>query len=181
MLADQQSFAPNSIHRKRIKIWNSEEMGMKLAANRAWLRPRHLTLLVAFYALGSALVSAQEPNRAGIEGRWENAKHDLVLDVVRCGDQYCGRIVKSGDQCAQTVLTVAPKATTSQVSQPAFEGELALPGRGQPYKARVTLTAAGKMQIVGDDVEPSFVRRSFPFYALLARVGDSRCRSNATS
>ena len=154
---------------------------MRLIAKRAWVRPPHIAVLIAFCALGFDVISAEEPGRPGIEGRWENAKQDLVLDVARCGERYCGRIVTSGDQCAQTVLTVSPKAASAQVSQPAFEGELALPGRGHPYKARVSLTAAGKMQILGDDVEPSFVRRSFPFHALLARVGDARCRSSATS
>jgi hypothetical protein len=154
---------------------------MRLIAKRAWVRRPHIAVLIAFCALGFDVVLAEEPRRPGIEGRWENAKQDLVLDVVRCGERYCGRIVRSGDQCAQTVLTVSPKAASAEVSQPAFDGELALPGRGHPYKARVTLTGAGKMQIVGDEVDPSFVRRSFPFHALLARVGDARCRSNATS
>jgi uncharacterized protein (DUF2147 family) len=154
---------------------------MRLIAERAWVRRPHIAVLIAFCALGLDVVLAEEPGMPGIEGRWENAKQDLVLDVARCGERYCGRIVTSGDQCAQTVLTVSPKAASAQVSQAAFEGELALPDRGRPYKARVTLTAAGKMQILGDDVEPSFVRRSFPFHALLARVGDARCRSNPTS
>jgi len=154
---------------------------MTLIDKRAWVRRPHIAVLIAFCALGFDVVLAEEPGRPGIEGRWENAKQDLVLDVARCGERYCGRIVQLGDQCAQTVLTVSPKAASPQVSQPAFEGELVLPGRGRPYKARVTLTAAGKMQILGDDVEPSFVRRSFPFHALLARVGDARCRSSATS
>ena len=154
---------------------------MRLTAKRAWVRRPHIAVLIALCALGFHVVLAEEPVRPGIEGRWENAKQDLVLDVARCGERYCGRIVTSGDQCAQTVLTVLPKAASAHVSQPAFEGELALPGRGHSYKARVTLTAAGKMQILGDDVEPSFVRRSFPFHALLARVGDARCRSSATS
>ena len=155
---------------------------MRLIAKRAWVRRPHIAVLIAFCALGFDVALGQEPGTPGIiEGRWENAKQDLVLDVARCGERYCGRIVRSGDQCAQTVLTVSPKAASAQVSQPAFEGELALPGRGHPYKAKVTLTAAGKMQILGDDVEPSFVRRSFPFHALLARVGDARCRSSATS
>ena len=154
---------------------------MKLTAKRAWMRRRHIALLIAFCALGFDVVRGEELGTPGIEGRWENAKQDFVLDVARCGERYCGRIVTSGDQCAQTVLTVSPKAASAQVSQPVFEGELTLPGRGHPYKARVTLTAAGKMQILGDDVEPSFVRRSFPFHALLARVGDARCRSSATS
>ena len=155
---------------------------MRLIAKRAWVRRPHIAVLIAFCALGFDVALGQEPGTPGIiEGRWENAKQDFVLDVARCGERYCGRIVRSGDQCAQTVLTVSPKAASPQVSQPAFEGELALPGRGHPYKAKVTLTAAGKMQILGDDVEPSFVRRSFPLHALLARVGDARCRSSATS
>ena len=110
---------------------------MRLTAKCAWVRPPHIAVLIAFCALGFDVALGQEPGTPGLEGRWENAKQDLVLDVARCGERYCGRIVTSGDQCAQTVLTVLPKAASPQVSQPAFEG------RTHPARSRSPLQSQG--------------------------------------
>src|SRR5262249_7761891 len=116
-----------------------------------------------------------------IEGRWETKNKDLVLDISRCGERYCGRAVNSNNACEQTVLTVALNA----ISQ-TFDGELATRGRSRPYKVKVSLTSvaaatADTMFITGDDVEPSLVRPTFAFQALLARAGDANCPSKPTS
>jgi hypothetical protein len=153
---------------------------MRLKTKRALLR-RFLTVPLAVLgalAIGAALEGASgEP---GIEGRWEDAKQALVLDVSRCGEKYCGRLVTAGDQCGQTVLTVTPTAKApSQASEPTFEGDLDL--RERPRAQKVSLTiAAGKMRIIGE-TDPRVLGRSFPFHALLARVGDAHCRPNMMS
>src|SRR5947208_4022307 len=112
----EQRFAQNSFHRERIGIGGSQGVRMTLIDKRAWVRRPHIAVLIAFCALGFDVVLAEEPCMPGIEGRWENAKQDLVLDVSRCGERYFGRIVRSGDQCAQTVLTVSRKAASAQDS-----------------------------------------------------------------
>jgi hypothetical protein len=157
-----------------------EKENMGLTAEKKLLRQFRVMSLVAFSMLASSEVPAGEFDRPGVEGRWENANKDLVLDVRRCGERYCGRLVKSGDRCDRTVLTIVPSTTPPQITEPAFHGELALPDHPRIYKAWVTIMTAGMLEIVGND-EPSFVRRTFPFYALLTRTGDSRCRTNATS
>jgi uncharacterized protein (DUF2147 family) len=129
----------------------------------------------------SAFVSTGAMAGQDIEGRWETNTKDLILDISRCGERYCGQAVNSGNTCERTILTVAHNATSQT-----FDGELAVSGRPQPYKIKVSFTRAAdtvpaKMTIVGDDVEPSLVRRTFPFRALLARVGDAMCRSKPTS
>jgi uncharacterized protein (DUF2147 family) len=112
----------------------------------------------------------------GIEGRWETHTKDLVLDVSRCGEQFCGQAVNATNQCERTVLTVAHKGTS-----PTFDGELAVPRRDRPLKVKVSLTNDGQMLIIGDDIEPSLLRRTFPFRALLVRVANAACRPNPTS
>ena len=109
-----------------------------------------------------------------------------MLDISPCGAGYCGQLVKSDDQCDRTVLTVALKITLPQARDLTFDGELTLPGLPRVFKARVNVTrqnatSAAKMVIVGDDVEPNFVRRTFPFSAQLARIGDASCRPKTTS
>jgi uncharacterized protein (DUF2147 family) len=116
-----------------------------------------------------------------IEGRWETKAKDLVLDISRCGEHYCGQAVNSSNTCGRTILTVGHNATSQT-----FDGELVVSGRALPYKVKVSTTRAadaapGKMTIVGDDVDPSLARRTFPFRALLARTGDAVCPSKPTS
>ena len=124
----------------------------------------------------SAALAAQD-----IEGRWETKTKDLVLDISRCGQQYCGQAVNLNNQCERTVLTVAMNATSQT-----FDGELATPGRARAYKVKLSVirdaeAGPATMVIVGDDVEPSLVRRTFPFRALLARAGNASCRPKPTS
>src|SRR5262245_41807091 len=129
-----------------------------------------LMLFTCLLVSGSALAAQ------GIEGRWATKAKDLVLDVSRCGEQFCGQAVNDTNQCERTVLTVAHKGTSQT-----FDGELAVPRRERPLKVKVSLTNDGQMLIIGDAIEPSLLRRTFPFRALLACVGNAGCRPNPTS
>jgi len=111
-----------------------------------------------------------------IVGRWESKTKDLILDINACGEQFCGQAVNAANQCERTIMRVA----VNRASQ-TFDGELATPGRAKPYKVKASVTSAEKMVIVGDEVEPSLVRRTFPFRAILARVGNASCRPDPTS
>ena len=145
-----------------------------ISAAKWWLRA---SILMATCALASGRgLAAHE-----IEGRWETKAKDLVLDISRCGERYCGQAVNSSNTCGRTILTIGYNATSQT-----FDGELVVSGRAHPYKVKVSTTRAAdaapaKMTIVGDDVEPSLARRTFPFRALLARSGDAVCPSKPTS
>jgi uncharacterized protein (DUF2147 family) len=58
----------------------------------------------------------------GIEGRWKTNAGDLVLDISRCGDQFCGQEVRSNNECDRRILTIAVNASTET-----FDGELTAP------------------------------------------------------
>ena len=142
---------------------------MKAAA--LWAR-----LCSALTLTAGTAVAAQD-----IEGRWQTNAKDLVLDISRCGERFCGQAVSSNNKCERTILMIAANATSQT-----FDGELTVAGRANPYKVKVSLatdakTAAASMMIVGDDVEPSLVRRTFPFRALLARAGNASCPSKPVS
>lgn len=161
---------------------------MALAANVA--RPRRsrtLPLIVSLFAIVSGTVLAAEGDGAAIEGRWETARKDLVLDIGRCAQGYCGQLVTSDSRCDRTILTVAVVTTSLGALEHMFVGDLAPPKAiRSSYKVRVNVTpAAGaesaRMVIVGDDVDPDPVRRTFPYRARLARVGEAICRPGVTS
>ena len=141
-----------------------------ISAAKWWLRAP-IMMAICTFASGGGLAAHE------IEGRWETKTKDLVLDRER----YCGQAVNSSNTCGRTILTVGHNATSQT-----FDGELVVSGRALPYKVKVSTTRAAdaapaKMTIVGDDVEPSLARRTFPFRALLARSGDAVCPSKPTS
>lgn len=148
-------------------------------------RPRTIRLIVSLCAVVSAPVLAAEGDGAAIEGRWETARKDLVLDIGRCARGYCGQLVTPDNRCDRTVLTVAVTTTSPQPLE--LAGDLALPKAIRSnYKVRVSVaTAAGampaSMMIIGDEVDPHPIRRTFPYRALLTRVGEATCESRTTS
>ena len=165
---------------------------MTQAANVTWShRSRGIPLIVSLCAVVAGTVMAAEGDGAAIEGRWETTRKDLVLDIGRCAQGYCGQLVTPDDRCDRTILTVAVETTPLQPLELAFAGNFAPPKGIRPhYKVRVSVTtapgsAAGSapahMVIIGDEVDPDPMRRTFPYRAVLARVGEAICRPATTS
>jgi hypothetical protein len=156
-------------------------------AERAWARPtRAMPVIFCLLVVALSTAHAEQSPGSEIAGRWETANRDFVVDISRCGEGYCGQLVKSDGQCMGRVLLVALKRTPPHFPNLTFSGELALPERPPALKVTIDLTTAtatsvAKMLIVGDVVEPSLIRRTFPFRELLARVGDGSCAPRTTS
>ena len=161
---------------------------MTRAANTGWPhRSRCIPLILSLVAIVSGSAFAAQGDGAEIEGRWETARKDLVLDIGRCTKGYCGQLVKPDNQCDRTSLTVALDNASPLPLELAFAGDFAPPkGIRANYKVRVSVTpAAGakpaSMVITGDEVDPNPMRRTFPYHAVLARIGNASCRPNSTS
>ncbi len=150
-----------------------------------WHGRRSIPLILSLCTLVSAAALATNTDGAAIEGRWETARKDLVLDIGRCAQGYCGQLVTPDNKCERTILTVALKA--DEPPFPAFAGDFAPPKGVRPtYKVRIDVTPSagekpGRMIIIGDEVDPNPMRRSFPYRALLTRVGEAACSSRTTS
>lgn len=159
---------------------------MRGAANVGWWhRSRTIPLIFSLGALVSGTALATDADGTAIEGRWETARKDMVLDIRRCAQGYCGQLVTPDNKCERTILTVAVK--TDEPYGPVLAGDFAPPKGGRPnYKVRVSVVTAegekpARMSIIGDVVDPDPIRRSFPYRALLTRVGDPACPSRTTS
>lgn len=149
-----------------------------------WHRLRTIPLGFGLCATLSGAVLATDTEGAAIEGRWETARKDLVLDISRCAQGYCGRAVTPDNRCERTTLTASVRK--DEPPYPGFAGDFAPPKGGRPnYKVRISVTPTGevpiRMLIIGDEVDPDPMRRSFPYRAVLTRVGESACSSRATS
>lgn len=128
---------------------------------------------------------AADLEAADIAGRWQGQSYTqdsggvLTLDIVVCGDGWCGIRVAANDTCAGTALKV--NAGTVDENNAQFEGTLELAAGTEPYTVHATIfpQEEGKplaMQITGDTGgQFRAYRRSFPFEAHMARLRDAVC------
>lgn len=58
--------------------------------------PRTATCLVIIATI-PAVASARE----SLEGRWENNKHSVVVQIARCGRAWCGSVVQATEAAKQ--------------------------------------------------------------------------------
>lgn len=131
-----------------------------------------------------------------LAGRWSGTPHvirndasrctdgdcKLVLDIVACASGWCAIEVDRANACATEVMQLKTHSDTKR--KDAFEGKLSLGKDTQNYVIDAHLMAAeddtpAMLELVGD-TGPEFrwFRRSFPFHAALARVGDAVCKSS---
>lgn len=164
-----------------------------------------LALAIPLAAGATEPAPAPQPTAADLSGRWEGATYEmsrmksecagrnkgpctLTLDVSRCGSGWCGVEVSGAERrCAATALKLdgggRGEATTASV----FKGNLSLAKGTEPYVVEVYLIApvgdepVPQLQIIGDTGgEFRMFRRSFPFSATLAKVGDAKCQPEST-
>jgi len=146
-------------------------------------------------ALEAAPVAVAALAAPAIAGRWSGTPHairndasrcgpegcNLVLDIVACGTGWCGIEVTRAKACGAEAMQLAVHSDPKRIG--AFEGKLSLGQETQSYVIEATYEAAengqpARLYLIGD-TGPEFmmVRRSFPFHATLARVGDAVCKS----
>jgi hypothetical protein len=131
-----------------------------------------------------------------IAGRWSGTphaiKHDasrcgpegcrLILDVVACGKGWCGIEVDKGDVCGAQAMQLTVHKDKARTN--AFEGNLSLGAGTQSYVIEANYEprdgdVPDRIYLIGD-TGPEFMmfRRSFPFHATLARIGEAKCNTN---
>jgi hypothetical protein len=108
----------------------------------------------------------------------------LTYDIVACGDAWCGIAVTDEATCGAVALKLARDPKSGRGN--AFRGKLELAKGSAPYvveawySAPDTKTGEGSekahLNFVGDTGgELLMMRRSFPFQAEIARVGEPTC------
>jgi hypothetical protein len=149
-----------------------------------------ICVLVAAAAITGGAAFAAELKSADIAGRWhgeswaQGSGGSLTLDVVACGKGWCGIRVAANDTCAGTSLKLDAGTVAENNAQ--FAGTLELAPGTEPYTVQATIFSpdAGKplaMSIAGDTGgQFRAYRRSFPFEAQLARMGEPVCRAPQT-
>lgn len=151
-------------------------------------------ILSALCVLAAASPLSAAITAANIAGRWQGeswageAGGPLTLDIVACGEGWCGIKVEAGDKCGGTALKIDAGMVEGNYIQ--FKGTLQLAPNTEPYVVQTSIftTAAEdppgaplKLQITGDTGgQFRAYRRSFPFEAQLARTKDALCHAPQT-
>jgi len=117
-----------------------------------------------------------------LEGRWAALNQSLTLDLLRCGDGWCGVEVTKSGSCGRTILRVA-NGTGDNEGQ--LTGRLDRDPQAQPYAIAINLyrrnpNEPGTMMISGhsrSDTVTEFRpwRRVYPYMVSFTRVGDPAC------
>jgi hypothetical protein len=151
-------------------------------------------LAVACLLLTAAPLAAAELKPERIAGRWTGETLGMTrgvpitLDIVACGNAWCGVKVEAGDKCGGTALKVdfVGPLGDPQSDDLLFDGTLELAPGTEPYTVHAWLLSANEkhplmIQMRGDTggVYREY-RRSFPFEARLVRVKDAVCHAPAT-
>lgn len=147
---------------------------------------------VCVLVAASSLSAAISP--ANIAGRWQGdswaskGSGKLTLDIVRCGEGWCGIRVEADNACGGTALKLDAGNADNGGLQ--FNGTLQLAANTEPYVVQTWMIepdadepagSALRLSITGDTGgQFRAYRRSFPFEAQLARIGDAVCHAPQT-
>jgi uncharacterized protein (DUF2147 family) len=105
------------------------------------------TLILLASLLFAAPVSAQ-----ALEGQWTNYKKNVVVQVERCGNAYCGRVIQASERAKEKARKGGtPNLIGTQILtglRPMGDGRF----RGQAFVPKRNLHATATVQQVSDDV-----------------------------
>lgn len=133
---------------------------------------------------------------ADIEGRWTDASKDLVFDLTRCGERFCGRKVEADGQCGRVALTLdGNRALSVEGGRGASPQEVLPIGGGydwnvdtanSPHMIHVSgnikrnlENGALGMSLYGFDSSVS--RRGPALRLYLVKIGEAHCQPKPTS
>ena len=140
---------------------------------RAWA-----PLIVALFAAGGASVVAAQTPVLDLSGRWTSQQLDYVLDVTRCGAEWCGIKLNADRSCGALVLRLAQPTPPSR--QPWLVGTLSLDPATLKYKVSATVSSesgSSEMMLIGNpDGPPQLGSRTIQFHDKLVRGPDAVCR-----
>ena len=135
------------------------------------------------------------PVESAIGGRWVGSPHvlgadrnrcdgtacKLTLDIVKCGEGWCGIEVAKDGACLTTALRLG--TGTIDFWRASFQGKLELAQFTEPYMVEASLSVkpdgghAPVLAIYGNTgPELMLFRRTFPFHMHMERTADATCK-----
>jgi uncharacterized protein (DUF2147 family) len=132
--------------------------------------------LIASFAFAVSAIPTQALEAKAIEGRWRTLNGQGILDIGRCGQDYCGQHVNLQNQngpegaCGRTVLKVKLGGSLD------FEGELDLEDGNEPYPVSVHVSEDARiLTVLGRKEKTPIWSRVIPLKLQMVRIGDATC------
>jgi hypothetical protein len=147
-----------------------------------------LAAILVALALPEAATRVHAQPAAGapvdLSGRWGSTRLGTVIDVSRCGADWCGARVEKDGQCGRLILRLSPLSDQPLLPS-AYSGTLDLSPASQKYRVTAqpvptgsrrpdVLVFSGTAQIRGTPTV-----RVMPLNLELARSGDALCKTEA--
>ena len=154
------------------------------ARSAAWTIAKTLPVMAVLMAVVSMPVAAETQSITyDLTGRWTSANHKYVLDIVKCGEDWCGVKINADQSCGAIALRLSHVAKAGTIVM--LNGRLDLQPEIEPYEVSISFDNANnanptQIQMLGDPNEaPSLMTRTIRFYDLLARSGEAQCKAES--
>ena len=102
-------------------------------------------ILLSIAAIAMAIGASAPAAAQALEGKWANAKRSVVVQVVRCGDAYCGTV--SWASAKNKAKGAEPGTRVLSDLRPAGGGVY----RGKAYEPKRNIRGSATVRQVGPD------------------------------
>lgn len=177
------------LDRTAVALTRSTKMELTMMSTT---RPRALNgvlRLASSLAIFIGVLSASPTARAqsdiyDLSGRWTSKSFHYVVDIGKCGTEWCGVRVNTDQSCGGVVLRIA--YLKSQEPYVLFQGTLDLQPEIEPYHVVVSLeslaaapvTAPTEVTLLGNpNRAPDVMTRVISLSDRLVRGGDAQCKA----
>ena len=139
-------------------------------------------LIVASYAAKVVHPLRAESVKPDLSGRWTSATGNYVLDITRCGDDWCGVKLKTDQSCGALALRLAARPDATDPHR--LGGTLNLDPAVQLYQVTATVTPRdaarpSELRLSGTPDTSGLPTRVIPFSDRLVRGPDATCRRDS--
>jgi uncharacterized protein (DUF2147 family) len=113
--------------------------------------------MIRTLTLFAALTLAAPVSAQALEGQWTNYKKNVVVQVERCGDVYCGRVVQASEKAKEkarrggtaNLIGTQILSGLKPIGDGKFRGQAFVPKRNLHATATVRQLSADVMQVQG--------------------------------
>ena len=102
-----------------------------------------------------ALTAAQAPQRAPVEGFWKNPIGSAIIEIARCGNSLCGKVVWASERGQREAAKGAPRVVGTIVltglrpSGNRWAGTLFIPDDNVHVPAKLQLLGPRQLKLTG--------------------------------
>lgn len=102
------------------------------------------------------LFAAQAATASPIEGRWRSPAGTSIIDVAKCGDDWCGAVAwasakakKDAERATAQLVGTELLTEVKEAGEGRWNGRLFIPDRNMRVTAKLELAPGGELKVSG--------------------------------